>query len=436
VNGGRFYNEALEKMPRRELLELRDKRLRWTVRHAYENNPFYRKKLDEAGVRPDDVKTAADLVKLPFTTKDELRSLYPYGILAVPREQVVEVHATSGTTGVPTLGFYTLNDIDVWGEVCARSLVMSGLTKRDILQITPSFGMFTGGFGFYYGARKVKAMIVPTGAGFSKRQIQYMLDFGTTMVCAVVSYILRLTETAREMGVDPAKDTRVRKGVFGSEMWTKEMKKRISEAWDMDVYDIYGFTELCGPGVANDCYLHDGLHLWEDHFYVEVVDPETGEALEPEEKGELVFTTLTKEAAPVIRYRSRDISHIYDAKSCDCGRTHIRLGFISGRTDDMIKVSGVAVWPSAVENVLLRHPELGFEYQIVVSRVGGLDNMKVVAELAKELAQPDIIRLKNSLENELRESLMTGVEVELVPPMTIQRQEVGKAKRVVDQRTL
>jgi phenylacetate-CoA ligase len=432
VNLERFYNEAFEKMSRRELLELRHRRLRWTVKHAYENNPFYRRKFDETGVRPEASRPRPTL--LSSTSPQKMISLYPYGVLAVPREKVVEVHATSGTTGVLTLGFYTLNDIEVWGEVCARSLVMAGLTQNDVLQITPSFGMFTGGFGFFYGARKVKAMVVLTGAGFSKRQIQYMLDFDTTMVCAVVSYMLRLTETAWEMGVDPAKDTKVRKGILGSEMWAKEMKKRISEAWDMDVYDIYGFTELCGPGVATDCHIHDGLHLWEDHFYVEVVDPKTAEALEPEERGELVFTTLTKEASPVIRYRSRDVSYLYDAVSCDCGRTHARIGLISGRTDDMIKISGVAVWPSAVENVLLKHPELGFEYQLVVSRSAGLDRMKVVAELTREMNQPEIDKLRKHLEEELRETLMTGVEVEFVPPMALQRQEVGKAKRVLDQR--
>lgn len=421
-------------MSRREIEAIRDKQLQWVVRHAYENNAFYRRKMDSAGVKPDDIKTAADLHIIPFTTKDELRSLYPYGGLAVPRTDILEVHATSGTTGVPTLGFYTKSDIEVWAEVSARSLVMSGLTKEDVFQITPSFGMFTGGFGFYYGARKVGAMIVPTGAGFSKRQIQYMMDFGTTMISAVVSYVLRLTETAFEMGVDPARDTLVRKGVFGSEMWTAEMKKRIAETWDMDVYDIYGFTELCGPGAANDCYVHDGLHLWEDHFYVEVIDPKTGEPVEPEEKGELVFTTLTKEAAPVIRYRSRDMSFLMDADSCDCGRTHRKLGYITGRVDDMIKVSGVAVWPSAVEAVLLKHGELGSEYQIVVWREKGLDRLKIVAELARELKPEDAEQLRMKLVEELRETLFIAPEVELVEPMTLPRQEIGKARRLVDKR--
>ncbi|MCS6784467.1 MAG: phenylacetate--CoA ligase [Candidatus Caldarchaeum sp.] len=434
VRPSQFFNKPAETMDRKEIEQTRDKLLRWTVNHAYSNNALYRKKMDAAGVKPDDIKTASDIHKLPFTTKDELRSLYPFGILAVPRNQILEVHATSGTTGVPTLGFYTKNDIEVWGEVSGRSLVMSGLTKDDVFQITPSFGMFTGGFGFYYGARRVGAMIVPTGAGFSKRQIQYMIDFGTTMVSAVVSYILRLTETAFEMGVDPAKDTKVRKGVFGSEMWTEEMKKRIASAWDMDVYDIYGFTELCGPGVANDCYLHDGLHLWEDHFFVEVIDPKTGEPVGPEEKGELVFTTLTKEAAPVIRYRCRDISFLMDSHSCDCGRTHRKLGYIRGRVDDMIKVAGVAIWPSAVEAVLLKHGQLGPEYQIVIWREKGLDKLKVVAELAREMKRDEVENLRARLQEELHETLFIGAEVELVEPMTLPRQEIGKARRVVDKR--
>ncbi len=432
---GRFFNKPAETMGRDELVRLQEKRLKHTVAWMYERVPFYRRKMEEKGINPDKIRGLDDLGNLPFTTKDELRSLYPYGMLAVPTSEILEVHATSGTTGVPTLGFYTANDLEVWGEVSARSLTMSGLSREDIFQITPSFGMFTGGFGFFYGARKIGAMIIPAGAGFSKRQIQYMMDFGTTMVCAVVSYILRLTETAHEMGVDPARDTKVRKGVFGSEMWTGEMKRKISEEWDMDVYDIYGFTELCGPGVANDCHMHDGLHVWEDHFLVEVVDPNTGENVGPEEKGELVFTTLTKEAAPIIRYRCRDISYIYDSRSCECGRTHKRIGWISGRIDDMIKVSGVAVWPSQVESVLLKNPMVGSEYQILIWRQGGHDRIKVVAETRERMHGPEAESLVKTLTEDLRNVLMTGVEVELVEPMSLPRQEVGKAKRVIDQRS-
>jgi len=430
----RYYNEKAERISRKELKKLQDKRLRETVKHAYENVPYYKHKMDELGVKPSDIRGVEDLHKLPFTTKQVLRDSYPFGMLAVPKDELVEIHATSGTTGKPTLGLYTLNDIEVWAEVSARSLVMSGLTKEDVFQITPSFGMFTGGFGFYYGARKIGSLIVPTGAGFSKRQIQYMLDFGTTMVSAVVSYILRLTETAYEMGIDPAKDTKVRKGVFGSEMWTEEMKRKISKAWDMDVYDIYGFTELCGPGVANDCRYHDGLHVWEDHFLVEVIDPDTGEQLEPEEEGELVFTTLTKEAMPLLRYRSRDISKLIDAIECDCGRTHRRITPIKGRLDDMIKVRGVGLWPSAVEETLLKYPEVGLEYQIQITRKEGLDYLKILVETREKLDEDKKQALASKLAEELHNVLMIKPEVEIVDPMVLPRQEVGKAKRVIDYR--
>ncbi|MDJ0270135.1 MAG: phenylacetate--CoA ligase [Aigarchaeota archaeon] len=430
----RYFNPTAERMSRRDIAEIQLKRLRQTVSRVYNNVAYYRREMDRLGVKPEDIRSLDDIARLPFTTKQTLRDHYPFGMLAVPLSEVVEMHATSGTTGAPTLGLYTENDLEVWADVSARSLVMSGLSREDVFQITPSFGMFTGGFGFYHGARKVGALIVPSGAGFSRRQIQFMQDFGTTMVCAVVSYMLRLTETALEMGIDPAKDTRVRKGVFGSETWTEEMKRRISEVWDMDVYDIYGFTELCGPGVANDCRIHDGLHVWEDHFIVEVIDPQTGEQLEPEEEGELVFTSLTKEAAPLIRYRSRDLSRIYDSTSCDCGRTHVRIAPIKMRIDDMIKVRGVAIWPSMVETTLLKHPELGMEYQIHVSRVKGLDQLKIVVEARDKVGGDEKARLAQILRRELHEILMVEPEVEVVDPMTLPRQEVGKAKRIIDNR--
>ncbi|HIQ29406.1 MAG TPA: phenylacetate--CoA ligase family protein [Candidatus Caldiarchaeum subterraneum] len=432
--GERYYNERMERIDRKELLELQNRRFRATVKHAYENVQYYKKAMDEKGVKPEDIKGVEDISKLPFTTKQTLRDNYPFGMMAVPKDEIVEIHATSGTTGQPTLGLYTVNDIEVWSEVSARSLTMSGLTKQDIFQITPSFGMFTGGFGFYHGARKIGAFIVPAGAGFSKRQIQYMIDFGTTMVCAVVSYILRLTETAHEMGIDPAKDTQVRKGVFGSEIWTEEMKKKISKAWEMDVYDIYGFTELCGPGVANDCKYHEGLHVWEDHFLIEVIDPKTGEQLGPEEEGELVFTTLTKEAMPLLRYRSRDLAKVIDSIECDCGRTHRRITPIRGRLDDMIKVRGVGVWPSAVEQTIMKYPEIGMEYQIQVTRKEALDYLKILVESKEKMDEFRKRELADKLSEELHNVLMIKPEVEVLDPMTLPRQEVGKAKRVIDNR--
>ncbi|MGI0078989.1 MAG: phenylacetate--CoA ligase family protein [Nitrososphaerales archaeon] len=431
-----YFNEGREKLPRSEIEEAQSKLFRQTLNIAYNNSLFYRRRFDSAGISPADISGIDDLQKIKlFTTKEDLRTAYPFGMLTVPRESVVEVHASSGTTGTPTLGLHTRKDLESWGEISARSLVMSGLNQRDIFQITPSLGMFSGGFGFYHGARKIGAMIVPASAGFSKRQIQFMIDFGTTMLSAIVSYALRLAEIAHEMGVEPAKDTKVRKGIFGSEIWTKEMKQKISRIWDLEPYDIYGFTELYGPGVGNDCRVHDGLHMWEDHFLVEVIDPETGEIVGPEEEGELVFTTLTKEAMPLIRYRSRDISKLYASSSCDCGRTHQRYGQIRARSDDMIKISGVNFWPSMIESVLLREPRLGPEYRIRVSRVDFNDRMSIEVE-SRELIQSLEARedLQRKLSAELQSLLLFSPEISIVDPNSLPRVEVGKMTRIIDER--
>ena len=407
-----------------------------TLEVAYNNSPFYRKSFDSAGVKPSDVRNIEDLQKIKFfTAKEDLRATYPFGMLTVPRERVVEIHASSGTTGTPTLGLHTSKDLEDWGELSARSLVMSGLDQKDIFQITPSLGMFSGGFGFYHGARKVGATIVPASAGFSRRQIQFMVDFGTTMFSAIVSYALRLAEVAQEMGVDPAKDTKVRKGIFGSEIWTNEMKQKISRLWDLEAFDIYGFTELCGPGVGNDCRVHDGLHMWEDYFLVEVIDPKTGDPVGVEEEGELVFTTLTKEAMPLIRYRSRDISKHYASSSCDCGRTHSRYGQIRARSDDMLKVSGVNFWPSLVESVLLREHNLGPEYRIRISRVNSVDRMNIEVESREMLGSREAQEaLAEKLSAELRNVLLFSPEIEIVGPNFLPRVEVGKMNRVIDER--
>jgi phenylacetate-CoA ligase len=357
-------------------------------------------------------------------------------MLAVPRHRVVEMHATSGTTGTPTLGLHTAKDIEDWGEISARSLVMSGLRRDDVFQITPSLGMFSGGFGFYHGATKVGCTIVPASAGFTKRQIEFMRSFGTTMFCAIASYGFRLAEVAIEMGLDPAKDTSARKGVFGSEIWTSEAKKKLAKLWDMDPYDIYGFTELCGPGVGNDCFLHDGMHIWQDHYIVEVVDPKTGELVGPEENGELVFTTLTKEAMPLIRYRSRDISALLDVGStCECGRTHHKFKEIKARTDDMLKVSGVNFWPSELETILLKESELGSEYLIRVTRVESADRMEISVESRERgLGEEKRNQLAKKLRSELHEVLLFSPEVLIVEPNSLPRVDVGKAKRVYDER--
>jgi phenylacetate-CoA ligase len=390
----------------------------------------------ELGLKPEDIRSIKDLQKKSFfTTKEDLRQNYPFGMLAVPLHKVAELHATSGTTGTPTLALHTEGDLDNWGEISARSLVMSGLTKNDIFQITPSLGMFSGGFGFYHGARKVGATVVPASAGFSKRQIQFMMDFGTTMFSAIVSYAFRLAEVAQEMGIDLKKQTKARKGSFGSEIWTRPMKSRLANTWDMDPYDIYGFTEAYGPGMGNDCRVHDGLHIWEDYFLVEIIDPVTGEELGPEEEGELVFTTLGKEAMPLLRYRSRDISSLLDSASCDCGRTHRRYEEIRARSDDMIKVSGVNFWPSQLESILLKEAEVGPEYRIKISRANSLDKMTIEVESKDKIfdnAKRDLVSRK--LSKALHDVLLFSPEVIIVEPNSLPRVEIGKTPRVIDER--
>ncbi len=431
-----FFNAKMETLPPAELLSLRSTRFTETVRNAFDKSQFYRRAFSTMGLSREDVKSLEDLQKLKFfTTKDDLRSVYPFGMLTVPIEEVVEVHASSGTTGTPVLGLHTERDLDDWAEMSARSLFMSGMRKDDIFQITPSFGMFTGGFGFYHGARKIGATIVPAGAGFSKRQIQFMQDFGTTMFSSIVSYAFRLAETAHEMGVDLKTKTKVRKGVFGSEVWTKEAKRKLGQLWDLEPYDIYGFTELYGPGVGNDCSVHDGLHMWEDFFLVEVVDPKTGEPLGPEEEGELVFTTLSKEAMPLIRFRSRDVSFLMDSRSCDCGRTHRRYKEIIARTDEMVKVSGVNFWPSQVEQILLKKDGFGQEYRIHISRVDFVDRMRIEVESASKLEDPALKeKLAAELASDLHNVLTFSPEVAIVDPGSLPRAEVGKAQRMADER--
>lgn len=432
----RYLSAKLETMPREELASLQRKRFRAVMKYAYENSPFYMRAFRRIGLRPEDVKDVTDLQKKRFfTTKDDMRTEYPFGLLAVPREQVVEMHSSSGTSGIPVLGLHTEADLRDWGEISARCLTMAGMTQKDVFQITPSLGMFSGGFGFYHGARRVGCTTVPAAAGLSKRQIQYMLDFGTTMFCAIVSYAFRLAQVAEEMGIDLQKQTKVRKGIFGSEIWTKEAKGKLSKLWDLDPYDVYGFAEMYGPGVGNDCRMHDGLHFWQDYFLTEVIDPKTGEPVGPEEEGELVFTTLRKEAMPLIRYRCRDVSSLLDARTCDCGRTHQRYKEIIGRTDDMVKISGVNFWPSEVESVLLKREDVGPEYRIKLTRVNFNDKVKVEVESAsrlKEKLAKEI--LARELASDLQSVLSFSPEVEVLDPGTLPRVEVGKAQRMIDER--
>jgi phenylacetate-CoA ligase len=423
------YNPSLETASRDVIERLQLERLREVVHRVYSNNYYYRKKMKERGVAPEDIKTLKDIEKLPHTTKEDLREAQPFGYLITHFENVVEVHGTSGTTGEPVFVYYTNVDIENWGEIMARSLAAAGLTKRDVLQITPSFSLFTGGFGFYYGARRIGATIVPTGPGYSKRQIYVMQKLGATMLAGIANYAIRLAEVAFEMGVDPAKDTKVRKGVFGAEMWSDSLRRKVEQIWDMETFDIYGMAELYGPGVAIDCQYHDGLHVWEDHFIVEVIDPKTGEPVELEEKGELVFTSLTKDAMPLIRYRTRDISRLLDQSTCDCGRTHKKIDRIQGRTDDMFIINGVNIWPTAIESILMANPLVGNEYQVIVEKKHSEDMLIIRVESASKLSEEDKRILAKKLAYDLRETIIVTPVVEVVDPGTLPRFD-GKAKRV------
>ena len=429
--------EARRFKTRRELEEHQSKLLRRLVHYVYERVPFYRAKFKEHGLKPDDIKSIEDLQKVKlFTVKDDLRRNYPLGLLAVPFEEVVRVHASSGTTGLPTVVAYNAKDIETWAKLNARCLLVAGATKRDVVQVSYGYGLFTGGLGLHYGAELIGAKVIPASAGNTQRQLTLMRDLGTTVLCCTPSYALYLAEYARDHGFEIEK-FKLRLGIFGAEPWSEGLRKQLEENLHLRAHDIYGMSELYGPGVAIECPERCGLHVWEDHFIVEVIDPKTGEPLEPGEEGELVFTTLTKEAMPLIRYRSRDISML-ETNACSCGLVHARIMRIRGRTDGMIKVRGVAVFPSQVEEVLSRIDGLTPNYQIVVDRPGALDKLLVRVELSPKAATDVLSRLvvlQRRVEEELREALGVSASVELLEPGALPRSE-GKAKRVVDLRSL
>ncbi|MBE3581639.1 MAG: phenylacetate--CoA ligase [Thermoanaerobacteraceae bacterium] len=429
-----IWDPTNECRPREEIRALQLERLQALVQYVYERVPFYRQAMDERGLRPSDIRTLDDVRLLPMTTKEDFRRHYPFGLFAVPLKEVVRVHASSGTTGKPVVVGYTRRDMETWTEVVARMVTCAGVEEGDVAQVVFSYGLFTGGFGLHYGLERVGATVVPAAAGNSKRHIMLMQDFGTTVLVGTPSYVLHLAEVAEEEGIDP-RSLPVRLGLFGGEASSREMLREIERRWGMLATDNYGLSEVMGPGVSGECQYQDGQHIAEDHFLVEILDPATGEPCPPGVPGEVVITTLTKEAVPVLRYRTRDISSI-NYEPCRCGRTSARLGKIQGRTDDMLIIRGINVFPSQVESVLMDIEGVAPHYQLVVSRRGFLDELEVRVEVDERFFT-DRFRELEELEEKVVERLHTILQlkarVRLVEPHSIERSE-GKARRIIDLR--
>lgn len=425
-----------ETLSRAEIKKIQLERLQETVKRVYEKVMPYRSKMDDSGVKPQDIKCLKDLAKLPFVTKQDMRDNYPFGLFAVPKDKLVRIHASSGTTGKPTVVGYTQNDLKTWTECVSRIACMGGATEKDVAQICFGYGMFTGALGLHYGLENIGAAIVPSSTGNSEKQIMYMKDFGTTLLVATPSYALRLAEVANEMGVDTKKDLNIKIGLVGSEMLTEAMRAEIHKVWgeDMLVTSNYGMSELMGPGVSGECEYMDGMHINEDFFIPEIIDPVTGEVLPEGEKGELVITCIKKEGLPLIRYRTKDITRLI-YKPCKCGRTFVRMENLSGRSDDMLKIRGVNVFPSQIEEVILSFNELGPHYEIVVEREGYLDKLTVKVELSHSTDSfTELSNIEKSVKGKLKTMLGVDAKVQLVSPNTLQRFE-GKAKRVKDLRS-
>jgi phenylacetate-CoA ligase len=431
-----IWNVREETMSRADLAKVQDDRLARLVDTVYRKVPFYRKKLDAAGVKPSDIRRTGDIGKLPFTTKDDMREVYPYGLLAVAMEQIVEIHTSSGTTGKPVVDAYTQGDIDIWAEGMARTLSAGGTTKHDIVQNAYGYGLFTGGLGSHYGSRRIGATVIPISGGNTKRQVTLLQDFHPTVLTCTPSYALNLAEAAREEGVDLSKID-LKAGFFGAEPWSESMRKELEEKLHIIALDIYGLTEIIGPGVAFECEEQHGLHVNEDHFYPEIIDPETGKVLPDGQKGELVVTTITKEGTPVLRYRTRDITYL-DRAPCPCGRTTVRMHRVLGRTDDMLIIRGVNVFPSQIEEVILRIEGVEPHYQLVVDRKDQMDTLEVQVEMNEKMFSDEIkvlSRTEKRIESELYATLNIHTRVKLVEPKSIARSE-GKAKRIVDKRQI
>lgn len=430
----RYYQPEIETMPVEELKKLQSERLVKQVKHVWDNVPYYRKKMEAKGVTPEDIHGIEDLYKLPFVTKDDLRDAYPYGLLAMPLEDCVRIQSTSGTTGRRVVAFYTQHDIDLWDECCARAIVAAGGTKDDVVHVSYGYGLFTGGPGLNGGSHKVGSLTLPMSSGNTDRQIQFMTDLGSTILCCTPSYAAYLGETIVEKGLKD--QIKLKAGIFGAEAWTEEMRHDIEEKLGIKAYDIYGLTEISGPGVSFECEEQTGMHINEDHFIAEIINPETGEVLPEGEKGELVFTSITKQAFPLLRYRTKDLC-VLSRKPCSCGRTHIKMRKPMGRSDDMLIIRGVNVFPSQIETVLL-NKGMTPNYQIVVDRVNNSDTFDINVEMSQEMFSDNLAKVTEK-EKELVAALkaMLGIQakVHLVAPKSITRSE-GKAVRVIDKRKL
>ena len=429
-----YYQQEIETMPYEELRALQSERLVKQVRHVWDNVPYYRKKMEEKGVTPEDIQGIDDLYKLPFLCKDDLREAYPYGLKGAPLSDCVRIHSTSGTTGKRVVAFYTQHDIDLWDDCCARALVAAGATKDDICHIAYGFGLFTGGAGLNGGSHKVGCLTLPMSSGNTERQLQFMTDLGSTILCCTPSYAAYLAESIHEQGLRD--QIRLKAGIFGAEAWSEDMRHDIENKLGIKAHDIYGLTETSGPGVAFECSEQTGMHINEDHFIAEIIDPDTGEVLPEGSKGELVFTAITKEAFPLLRYRTRDIC-VLSRKKCSCGRTHIKMSKPMGRSDDMLIIRGINVFPSQIETVLIQQ---GYpaNYQIIVDRVNNSDTFEVMVEMNPEMFSDSLAKIA-AAEKKLLEALkaMLGIaaKVKLVAPKTIARSE-GKAVRVIDKRKI
>ncbi len=431
-----IWNEKIECASRDEMSAIQSERLIKTVTRIYHNIPSYRAKMQEAGIVPADIRSIDDLVKLPFTLKTDLRDNYPYGMFTVPMSEIVRVHASSGTTGQPTVVGYTRNDLSMWAEVVTRSLGMAGVHKNDIVQVAYGYGLFTGGLGMHYGTENLGATVIPISGGNTKKQIQIMQDFGSTIIACTPSYALYLAEVLNEMGIDPA-DLKLRVGIFGAEPWSENMRSQIEDNLKIKAVDIYGLSEVIGPGVSCECEHQVGMHVNEDHFVPEIIDPETLQPLPEGEIGELVFSTITKEGIPILRYRTRDLTRL-NYEKCACGRTLVRMEKCKGRSDDMLIIRGVNVFPSQIESVLLEMSETEPHYQLIVEREGNLDVLQLLVEVQEQFFSDEIRvlqELKKKITHNIQSTLGISVDVKLVEPKTIERTS-GKAKRVIDNRKI